>query len=81
MDTLRWPQVEYKLEKWVFKQRAVCRSVSTTEIRLKTQQITKDDGLPECGRGVLWCARFMIHRNLSLRTAHYVPEAACGLPG
>ena len=57
-----------KLETWVLEQRAACCGVSTTQIRLKAQQIAKDDGLPEFRGGVSWCARFMMCRNLCLRS-------------
>ena len=64
----RWPQLEDKLETWVLEQRAAYRGVSTTQIRLKAQQIAKDGGLPEFRGGVSWCALFMMRRNLCLRS-------------
>ena len=63
----RWAQLEDVLEDWILTQRAACRGVSTTQIRLKAMSTAKELNIDGFSGGPSWCARFLLRKHLSIR--------------
>ena len=62
-----WAQLEDVLEDWILTQRAACRGVSTTQIRLKAMSTAKELNIDGFSGGPSWCARFLLRKHLSIR--------------
>ena len=62
----------------MLEQRAACRGVSTTQIRLKAQSMATEDGIDSFQGSPSWCLRFMRRKGLSVRARTTVSQQ---LPG
>ncbi|KAF4796465.1 hypothetical protein TURU_083995 [Turdus rufiventris] len=70
----RWPQLEDRLDRWIFKQRAAGRSFSYVAVQIKAKEMANEMDINDFKAKPSWCFRFMKQRQLSIRTRATVSQ-------
>lgn len=66
--TVKFPELENDLEKWILEQREKGLSISTVKIRLQAKIIAANLAIPNFKGTPNWCFRFMSRKKLSVRS-------------